>query len=163
MSFGVVEHVGTSDGHAKLLPNHNNIRHDFLVGQIKLLKNGGTLIVACPNRLFPFDFQHGPHTYGLLKHVKNVFKSNVVQKMTNPFHPDNFLLSWYDIRNILAVDYSNADFLAPKQTDLLALSSLSDSPRLKKLFRYYTTAVDRLPFALPVICSTHTLFVMRLR
>jgi SAM-dependent methyltransferase len=50
-SLGVIEHIGTEDGHSNLGPTYRQ-------------KKGGRAIVACPNRQFPVDIQHPPREYG---------------------------------------------------------------------------------------------------
>lgn len=168
MSFGVIEHVGTIDGHAFLSPNFLDYRFQFIEDQIKLLKPGGFLIIMGPNRLFPFDFQHGSHNYGFLSVIKKGLPFiKILQKLTLPWHSKNFLVSWDDLLTIskklcskLNFD-NNFSYFCPKQDNLLGLSSLEGKKQLISLFRLYTRLVDKLPIQFRKVLYTHTVFVLQ--
>lgn len=58
-SLGVIEHIGTVDGHAIPLDNYWEIRQKYANSLIRVTKPGGRIIVSCPNKSFPVDLQHG--------------------------------------------------------------------------------------------------------
>lgn len=166
MSFGVIEHVGTIDGHACLSPDFPDYRLQFIEDQVKLLKPGGFLIVMGPNRMFPFDFQHGSHDYGFLSVVKSRLAFlKIIQKLTIPWHNKNYLASWDDLLSISKKLSSKLDikfcYFCPKQDNLLGLSSIQSKQHLSSLFRFYIKLVDKLPKQLRKVLYTHTLFVLQ--
>lgn len=59
-SFGVIEHVGTTDGHADRRTDYEQIRRRWLREIIRTLRPGGHLLIGGPNRGFPIDAAHGP-------------------------------------------------------------------------------------------------------
>ena len=168
MSFGVIEHVGTIDGHACLSSDFLDYRFQFIEDQIKLLKPGGILLVMGPNRLFPFDFQHGSHDYGFLSVIKKKLPFiKILQKLTLPWHSKNYLVSWDDLYKIGKKLESELDldndfsYFCPKQDNLLGLSSLQGKDKEQLLFRIYTKLVDKLPTQFRKVLYTHTLFVLK--
>ncbi len=58
-SFGVIEHVGTSDGHANRLREYRQIRKHWLREVFRTVRPGGHLLIGGPNRNFPVDVAHG--------------------------------------------------------------------------------------------------------
>jgi len=58
-SLGVIEHIGTSDGHADLLENYWDVRQSYANEMWRVTKPGGRILIACPNKSFPIDIQHG--------------------------------------------------------------------------------------------------------
>lgn len=168
MSFGVIEHVGTIDGHSLLAPDFLEYRIQFIEDSIKLLKPGGVLVVMGPNRLFPFDFQHGPHSYGSLSAIKKsvpLFK--ILKKLTLPWHGENYLVSYDDLKTIgkgissKSGSAGNYLYFCPNQSNLLGLSSLEGRKKLVSLYRLYVGIVDRLPINIRKVLHTHTLFVLK--
>ena len=168
MSFGVIEHVGTIDGHASLSPNFLEYRFQFIEDQVRLLKPGGFLIVMGPNRLFPFDFQHGSHSYGFLSVIKKRMPFvKILQKLTLPWHAKNFLVSYDDLL-VIGKEVSskldlnnNFSYFCPKQSNLLGLSSLEGNKKLVSLYRLYVSLIDKLPIQFRKVLYTHTLFVLK--
>ena len=59
-SFGVIEHIGTDDGHAHRLPNYHEIRKQWIREVYRVVRPGGHMLIAGPNRNFPIDVAHGP-------------------------------------------------------------------------------------------------------
>ncbi len=59
LTFGVIEHVGTSDGHADRLPDYHAIRRAWVLEAMRTLRVGGCLLIGGPNRNFPVDVAHG--------------------------------------------------------------------------------------------------------
>jgi SAM-dependent methyltransferase len=58
-SFGVIEHVGTADGHATRLPDYHAIRRQWLREVFRTIRPGGHMLIGGPNRNFPVDVAHG--------------------------------------------------------------------------------------------------------
>ena len=58
-SFGVLEHVGTRDGHATRAPDYHAVRRRWLREIFRVVKPGGCLLMGGPNRNCPLDFSHG--------------------------------------------------------------------------------------------------------
>ena len=58
--IGVIEHVGTVTGHCTLSHGFEQARVAFVRELVRLVRPGGRILVACPNKSFPIDFHHGP-------------------------------------------------------------------------------------------------------
>ncbi|WJW76304.1 class I SAM-dependent methyltransferase [Thiohalobacter sp. IOR34] len=141
ISLGVIEHVGAVGETAELYPDYEASRIRFLREATRVLKKDGNLVIACPNRGFPIDFQHN------ISRVK--FLQDVASKTGLSFHsPWNpFLPSYADIRNYLCHldgDYSVRPLAVANYLGL----AFRNSPLLKPvsgLFRLYLQLIDRLP------------------
>lgn len=59
-SLGVIEHIGTVIGHCTLRPDFALHRQRYAGEIVRVTKPGGRIIIACPNKAFPMDIQHGP-------------------------------------------------------------------------------------------------------
>ena len=59
-SFGVIEHVGTTLGHCTLAADYQRQRQAYAHEIVRVTKPGGRILIACPNKSFPIDIQHGP-------------------------------------------------------------------------------------------------------
>jgi SAM-dependent methyltransferase len=59
-SLGVLEHIGTTTGHCTLGANYLEARQHYADEILRVTKPGGRIIIACPNKHFPVDIQHGP-------------------------------------------------------------------------------------------------------
>ena len=59
-SLGVIEHIGTVLGHCTLRPDYWEKRRAYAEELLRVTKPDGRIIVACPNKTFPVDVQHGP-------------------------------------------------------------------------------------------------------
>lgn len=158
MSHGVVEHVGTVDGAAALAPDFKSWRRQFLQSQIDLLKPGGLLLTCGPNRLFFFDFQHGPQMHGMLGKLKGAVPA--LKPLTIPWDRRNHLVSHGDLAAL--VDRNKVTLLTERQSDYLSLSSLDRRPLLSTIFKAYIGIVSALPFVIRRHFETHTLFLARL-
>jgi SAM-dependent methyltransferase len=157
LSNGVLEHVGTITGHDDLGPNYREERRAFMQSIIRLTKPGGHILIACPNRLFPFDFQHGPHGYGSLHKLKRRFA--ILSRLTVPWHPENYLASFNDIARLC--DGADITPIRVPQRQYLALTLLANHSVLRRAFNTYISAVDMLPARAWDFLHTHTLFVAR--
>jgi len=156
MSHGVIEHVGTTDGHAKLGANFRADRKEFVASLQRLTRPGGYILVACPNRLFPFDFQHTGHHYGFLDWTREHIPG--LDRLTIPWHSSNYLCSFQDIARL-----SGRPGRRVKQGQYLNLGNLGGRPRVRKLFRAYIKTVDALPPVFWDFLHTHTLFLQQQR
>lgn len=156
MSNGVIEHVGTRDGNADLVPNYRGFREIFVTSQLALLRPGGLLLICGPNRLFPFDFQHG-HYYGPLPTLKKALP--LCHYMTIPWHKGNHLATYADLRRIAEASGFAVDFLDESQRNYSSMSQLRNRPLLRAAFKSYITAVALLPLPFRRLFETHTVFV----
>lgn len=59
-SFGVIEHVGTCDGHSTRLDDYRTVRRQWVRELFRTLKVGGHALIGGPNRNFPIDAAHAP-------------------------------------------------------------------------------------------------------
>lgn len=57
-TLGVVEHVGTSNGLSFRRPDYHAVRTTWLRELYRVLKPGGSMLIAGPNRHFPVDAAH---------------------------------------------------------------------------------------------------------
>ena len=90
ISLGVIEHVGAVGDTADLYPDFKSQRLEFIKEVCRILKAEGMAILACPNRLFPVDFQHN------LSETK--FFKKIGEKTGMSFHSpyNQMLLSYGD-------------------------------------------------------------------
>ena len=58
-SLGVIEHIGTTDGHSDRRPDWHEMRRDWLREVFRTLPVGGRMLIGGPNRGFPVDVAHG--------------------------------------------------------------------------------------------------------
>lgn len=59
-SLGVIEHIGTLIGQCTLSGDFRERRREYAKELVRVTRPGGRIIVACPNKAFPVDVQHGP-------------------------------------------------------------------------------------------------------
>jgi len=66
-TLGVIEHVGTTDGHADRRADYHAVRRQWTREIFRTIKPGGAMLLAGPNRGFPVDVAHGldSHASGL--------------------------------------------------------------------------------------------------
>lgn len=58
-SLGVIEHVGTTDGHADRRADYHRARQQWTREIFRALAPGGHMLLGGPNRAFPIDVAHG--------------------------------------------------------------------------------------------------------
>jgi SAM-dependent methyltransferase len=98
-TLGVIEHVGTSNGHSDRLPDYHARRRAWLRELFRILKPGGHMLVGGPNRNFPIDVAHG------LDSRASAFEKLVSRVARVSIHKpwgDNFLWSYADVPSYLA-------------------------------------------------------------
>jgi len=98
-SFGVIEHVGTSDGHADRLVDYHAIRQQWLHEVLRVIKPGGFLLIGGPNRNFPLDVAHGPDSRA------SRFERWLSERLRVSVHApwgDNFLWGYGDLARYLS-------------------------------------------------------------
>jgi len=59
-SFGVIEHIGTINGHCTLRDDYWDHRRAYAREILRVTRPGGRVFIACPNKSVPIDIQHGP-------------------------------------------------------------------------------------------------------
>lgn len=57
-TLGVIEHVGTTNGHSDRCADYHAKRRDWLLEVYRVIKPGGAGLIAGPNRGFPVDVAH---------------------------------------------------------------------------------------------------------
>ncbi|MGV3707479.1 MAG: class I SAM-dependent methyltransferase [Gemmatimonas sp.] len=58
-SFGVMEHIGTVEGHSTRRPDYHEARRLWTREIFRTVRPGGYMLLGGPNRNFPLDFSHG--------------------------------------------------------------------------------------------------------
>ena len=162
MSHGVIEHIGTTDGHANLAADFQRDRREFYRDCLSAVDDDGFLLVFGPNRLFPFDIQHGSAQYGPLGKIKKL--APFLKMLTIPWSKENFLVSWDDVnREVLSVatdgGFSIEAFYLPQSGFVVGANS--KSPFLRTAFQLYTKCIDRLPSFIAKFLHTHTLYICK--
>jgi SAM-dependent methyltransferase len=97
-SLGVIEHVGTTDGHADRRPDWHAMRRDWLREVFRTLSVGGRMLIGGPNRGFPIDVAHG------LDSRAAAWERWLSSRMGRSVHRtwgDNFLWSFADVPRYL--------------------------------------------------------------
>lgn len=139
--LGVIEHVGAIGSGAELYAGYDKIRQRFLAEAFRVLAGTGKMILSCPNRTFPADFQH------------NISQSKFFQKVAiktgvsfhSPWH--KFLNSYQDIRKIV-LRVSDSLTLEPMPVCGFLGLSFKKSPYLRplaRIFDKYLALLDMLP------------------
>jgi SAM-dependent methyltransferase len=96
ISLGVVEHVGTLTGHLSLAPDWQAQRARYAAELQRVTRPGGRILLACPNKRFPIDLQHGPNDE--LTHAP--WRTRIFERLGINVHPtwgDYHLASYADL------------------------------------------------------------------
>ncbi len=134
-SLGVIEHVGTKDGHANRRPDYHVARRQWVGEIFRTLKPGGHMLLAGPNRSFPIDVAHGLDDRA--NKIERWLSSKVGASVHKPWG-EYFLWNYADFHQYL----TGADY---KLTPLSVASYVHYSrvPRyVRPLVKFY---VDHLP------------------
>lgn len=98
-SFGVIEHVGTEDGHAHRSRNYHEIRRQWVHELMRVVRTEGHLLIGGPNRNFPVDFAHGPDSRA--SSISKTLSHRLGFTVHAPWG-ENFLWGYSDLRRYLA-------------------------------------------------------------
>lgn len=99
-SLGVIEHIGTELGHCTLSSNFWEVRQQYANEILRVTKPKGRILITCPNKRFPLDFQHGP-TDALSP--KTRMRSFIFDKTGVNIHPiwgKHHLLSYSELKRL---------------------------------------------------------------
>jgi len=141
VSLGVIEHIGAVGASATLEPDCAASRTSFLAEALRVLRPAGRLVLACPNRTFPIDFQHNSAPPG----VRGRFAARTGMCVHSPF--DRFLLGYADVRR-LAAHVAPPLVVHPLPVAAYLGLHFRNSPFLRPLataFRGWLGMLDRLP------------------
>ncbi len=97
-TLGVIEHVGTSDGMADRLKGYDALRKEWLREVFRVVRPGGSMLIAGPNRRFPVDVAHG------LDSRASAIEQWLSAKLKATVHKtwgENFLWSYGDVSRYL--------------------------------------------------------------
>ena len=131
-SFGVAEHVGTSDGHAARRPDYHDIRREWLREIYRIVRPGGFLLIGGPNRNFPIDVAHGlDTTAGSIEKILSKMLHASIHRVWSPY----FLWGYRDIKQYL--------FDLPYSLQGLSVHDLLAHGRVPKILRPLTSAYTR--------------------
>ncbi len=59
-SLGVIEHIGTRNGHTDRAEDYHEKRRQWLREVFRVVRPGGAILIGGPNRAFPVDVAHAP-------------------------------------------------------------------------------------------------------
>ena len=137
-TLGVIEHVGTSNGLSHRRADYHEVRQVWLRELYRVLKPGGSMLIAGPNRRFPADAAHD------LDMVSAPWERWLSRKLGVSVHRtwgEYFLWTYDDIPVYLHG--------LPHAIEALSIKGFIEFSRVpalvKPLVRFY---VDRLPRAL---------------
>jgi SAM-dependent methyltransferase len=109
-TLGVIEHVGTSNGHSDRRPDYHRLRKHWLQELFRVIRPGGAMLIAGPNRRFPIDVAHDLDTQA------STGERWLSQRLGVSVHKtwgENFLWAYEDI----------ARYLVPHSYDMRPLST----------------------------------------
>jgi len=98
-SFGVLEHIGTENGHATRRADYHAIREQWTREVFRVIRPGGHLLLGGPNRRFPVDTAHGLDSRATA--AERWLSRRVGVSIHSPWG-ENFLWSYGDVRRYLA-------------------------------------------------------------
>jgi SAM-dependent methyltransferase len=137
-SLGVIEHVGTSNGHSDRLPDYRARRAKWLREVYRTLTPGGHMLMGGPNRKFPVDVAHGldSRAAGWERALSRMAGASIHRTWG-----ENFLWSYEDFPEYLAG--------LPHTVEPLSVAGYVNHGRVPALLRPVVKGyVDRMPRAL---------------
>jgi len=123
MCHQVLEHVGVVGDTMILQPDYYARRKEFIANIMRVVRRGGYLNIATPNRLFPIDPGHAPNFLGVRVH--------------GPF--DYFLTSYGDMKSY----FSDADVHAVTPYGYYAGTLASRAGLIGRVFNLWIRLLDR--------------------
>ncbi len=141
IALGVIEHVGAIGTTAELEPDWEMQRVAFIRESTRILKPGGSLILAAPNRTFPVDVQHNISRSRLFSSVGGRTGVSVHTPWID------FLPSYARVRQWAAAASPDLTVRAMPLSGYLGLT-FQHSPALRMMtgaIRRYFSALDRAP------------------
>ena len=102
-SLGVIEHIGTAIGHCTLRDDYQDKRRQFAQEILRVVKPGGRILISCPNKSFPIDFQHGVTDDRSLDSLSINLRDFIHKATKLNFHATwgkNHLLSYPEVRKL---------------------------------------------------------------
>jgi SAM-dependent methyltransferase len=104
-SFGVIEHIGTVNGHIAMADDYRQKRLRYASELMRVVRPGGQLLLACPNKRFPLDIQHGALDGVIEPTLSRRLREAVFRKTRVNVHPifgEQHLLSYGEVREMFA-------------------------------------------------------------
>ncbi len=112
-SLGVIEHIGTILGHCSLASNYWEVRQQYANEILRVTKPSGRILIACPNKSFPVDIQHGVRDALTLITLGNRLRNYIFKKTGINIHPTwgkYHLLSYSECRRLFCGNSSGRSF-----------------------------------------------------
>ena len=157
-SFGVIEHIGTKIGHGTLLPNYKEIRQKFANELLRVTKQGGRIVISCPNKSFPVDIAHGPtDPAGPTRYLTSFINKHTTLTIHKTWG-DYYLLSYPEVRRLFCNDREGEGCIEPLSLrNYFSFSKLDQG--FARVFKVLApTYMNRLPryfwssFLNPFVC-----------
>lgn len=107
-SIGVIEHVGTTDGNATRRRDYHEVRRRWVRELLRIVRPGGAILLAGPNRRFPVDTAHGADAGAWP--IEKAFSRRFGFTLHRPWG-DNFLWSYDDVERYLGGEAASVEAL----------------------------------------------------
>lgn len=134
-TFGVLEHIGTLDGHSHRASDYHDERRHWLREIFRCIRPGGYVLLGGPNRNFPLDFSHGLDAAA--SRSERWLSARAGMSIHRPWG-EYFLWGYRDVSRYL-------DGL-PYRMEGLSIDGLLQYSRVPRLFRAFASSyVRRLP------------------
>lgn len=135
-TLGVIEHIGTSNGHSDRLPDYHARREQWLREVYRVVRPGGAMLVGGPNRHFPVDVAHDLDSRAS---AAERWLSSKVGVSIHKTWGENFLWAYEDIHGYLdGLDYQ----LAPQSISGFLAYSRVPGP-LRRMVQAYIKYLPR--------------------
>jgi len=85
-SMGVIEHIGTISGHCSLSDDYQVLRRNYAAELLRVAKPEGRILISCPNKSFPLDFQHGALDDHMPRNTINLTRQYLFNKTKANLH-----------------------------------------------------------------------------